>query len=177
VKLLEALENYRDKIITLWVERTLDSYGSSDFFKKAKNMFANPVGVNIKDGLSELFQLLINDADPQTFRPALDKIIRIRAVQEFTPGQAVAPILELKWVVRQTFSSVKEARPLIAEMDTFDCNVDRAALLAFDIYVECRERLYQTRINELKSGRHILTDSPCPSKFLKKEPVGEDQIS
>ncbi|MDH4319840.1 MAG: hypothetical protein OEV64_15770, partial [Desulfobulbaceae bacterium] len=74
----------------------------------------------------------------------------------------------------QTLSSVKEARPLLSEMDTFDCNVDRAALLAFDIYMECRERLYQTRISELKSGRHILTDSPCPSKFLKNDRMVED---
>ncbi|MDH3348443.1 MAG: RsbRD N-terminal domain-containing protein [Desulfobulbaceae bacterium] len=166
--LLESLENYRDKIVSLWVERTLDGY-SSGFFKKSKDLFANPVGVNIKQGLTELFQLLITDADPDAYRNPLDKIVRIRAVQDFAPSQALAPILELKWVVRQVFSSVKEERPLVSEMDAFDCNIDRAALMAFDIYIECRERLYQTRINELKSGTHILTDSPCPSKLLKKD--------
>jgi hypothetical protein len=100
---------------------------------------------------------------------SLDQVIRIRAVQEFTPAQAVAPILELKWVVRQVFSANKNARAFLGELDAFDCEVDRASLEAFNIYTECRERLYQTRIRELKSGSYILTDTPCSSKLLKEE--------
>lgn len=177
MKLTEALRDNRERILDIWIERTLDSYESPDFFKKSKDMFANPVGGNIKTGLSELFDLLVAASDPGAYHKALDQVMRIRAVQEFTPAQAVAPVLELKWVVRQVLSGLKqEERPQPTELDNFDCDVDRAALAAFNIYVECRERLYQTRIRELKSGTHILTDTPCSSKLLRQKETKKSDI-
>ncbi len=163
MQLIEALKKKKKEILSTWVDRTLDSYTSSGFFKKSRDRFANPVGANIREGLSKLYDLLIGKADRKEMMDPLDQVIRIRAVQEFTPAQAVAPILELKWVVKQVFSADKELRHLLVELDSFDCDVDRAALAAFDIYTACREQLYQNRISELKSGRYILTDSGCAS--------------
>ena len=54
------------------------------------------------------------------------------------------------------------------ELYDFEFAVDLAVLAAFDIYMQCREQLYQTRIQEIKSGTHILTDSKCPSALLKE---------
>ena len=165
----EALANKRKEILALWIERTLDSYTSSGFFKRAKDPFANPVGVNISNGLTALFDLLLVNADQQAFLVPLDTVVRIRAVQEFTPSQALAPFLELKWVVKQVFSAGKETRPLLATLDDLDCTIDRMALAAFDIYTACREQLYRNRVQELKSGRAILTDAACPSALMRQE--------
>ena len=166
----EALKNNEEKILPLWIERTLDTYISSDFFKRSQDSFANPVGANIRAGLTKLFRLIIAGAEPNSLAEPLDQIIRIRAVQEFTPSQAVAPVLELKKVVRQVFSADKEYRELLAGpgLTAFDCDVDRAALKAFDLYMECREQLYKARIRELKSGSYILTDSTCASALIRE---------
>ncbi len=168
MNLLEALKKKEKKILDVWVERTLDSYTSSDFFKQAKNQFANPVGVNVKVGLTKIFELIMTEAEPQEFAEPLDQVIRIRAVQEFTPAQAVAPILELKWVVKQIFSGDDKGRTLLPELVPFDRDVDRIALMAFDMYMNCRDRLYQARIRELKSGSYILTDSSCASAAVRE---------
>ena len=165
----EALANKRKEILALWIERTLDSYTSSGFFKRAKDPFANPVGVNISNGLTALFDLLLANADQQAFLEPLDTVVRIRAVQEFTPSQALAPFLELKWVVKQVFSAGKETLPLLTTLDDLDCTIDRMALAAFDIYTACREQLYRNRVQELKSGRAILTDAACPSALMRQE--------
>ena len=42
----------------------------------------------------------------------------------------------------------------------------QALLAAFDLYVECREKIYKIRVDEIRSGKQILTDSACPSKAL-----------
>ncbi len=175
--LLEALKKKKDEILATWVERTLDSYTSSDFFKRAKDRFANPVGANIREGLTRLFDLLLNKGDQEEMKKPLDQVIRIRAVQEFTPAQAVAPILELKWVVKQVLSADSETRPLLAELDSFDCDVDRAALAAFDIYTECREQLYRNRLRELKSGSYILTDASCASALVRENLQSIEQLN
>ena len=79
---------------------------------------------------------------------------------------------ELKWVVKQIFSGDSQTRPLLAELDTWDCDIDRMALAAFDLYMECREQLYRNRIQELKSGRAFLTDAACPSALMREETAG-----
>jgi hypothetical protein len=177
MNLLEALKNKKEKILSTWVERTLDSYTSSGFFKHSKDRFANPVGANIKEGLARLLNLIIKGADPREYAEPVDQVVRIRAVQDFTPAQAVAPILELKWVVKQVFSADKECRHLLTELDSFDCDVDRAALVAFDLYMESRDRLHRARIRELKSGSYILTDSACASAVIRRNLQEISQIS
>ncbi len=126
------------------------------------------MGANIRAGLTEVFQLLLAEADQQEFVEPLDQIIRIRAVQEFTPAQAAAPLLDLKWLVRQTFSADEKYRSLLSELTPFDRDVDRIALTAFDIYMHCRDQMYQARIRELKSGSYILTDASCASAAVKE---------
>lgn len=172
MELIEALESKKKAILKVWIERTLDSYKSSGFFKKSQDHFANPVGSNITQGLSAIFDLLLAKAEIEAFHKPLDQVIRIRAVQDFSPGQAVAPILELKWVIRQVLSTGKETKSVLSGLDVFDCEVDRLALAAFDLYVECREQLYQNRLRELQSGRHILTDSACPSALIREQKPG-----
>ena len=168
MSLLEALKNKEKKIVDTWVDRTLDSYPSADFFKQTKDQFANPVGANIRTGLTGIFQLLVSEAEQQEFAEPLDQIVRIRAVQDFTPAQAVAPLLELKWVVKQVLSADEKCRFLLSELAPFDRDVDRIALMAFDIYMNCRDRLYQARIRELKSGSYILTDASCASAAVRE---------
>ncbi|WPD22815.1 MAG: RsbRD N-terminal domain-containing protein [Candidatus Electrothrix scaldis] len=168
MNLLEALKSKEKKIIDTWVERTLDSYQSADFFKQTKDQFDNPVGANIRAGLTKVFHLMVSEDEPQDFAEPLDQVVRIRAVQDFTAAQAVAPLLELKWVVRQVLSADNTCRSLVTELAPFDRDVDRIALMAFDIYMNCRDRLYQARIRELKSGSYILTDSSCASAAVRE---------
>ncbi len=177
MELSEALQQKQQEILTLWIDRTLDSYSSPAFFKTAKDPFANPVGSNIAQGLTSLFNLLMADAEQQAYLSPLDQVVRIRAVQDFSPSQAVAPFLELKWVIKQIFSADKATQPLLPQLDTLDCQIDRMALWAFDIYAECREQLYRNRVAELKSGRSILTDSACPSALLRERKKADSDPS
>lgn len=177
MKLSDILQDKKDKILSIWIDRTLNSYTSSGFFKKSKDHFANPVGANIKDGLTRVLDLLLQEAAIEEFSKPLDQVVRIRAVQEFSPSQAVVPFLELKWIIRQVLSEKKKKMPPELDMDTLDCEIDRVALAAFDIYTQCREQLYQVRIKELKSGSYILSDTPCSSSMLRKEQTDPSKIN
>jgi hypothetical protein len=166
--LAEAFRNYKDKIVDRWVEYTLATYQSSDFFIKQRDIFANPVGGNIREALKKLFPLLVKGADVQEMVPLLEQIMKIRSIQEFSPSQAIAPLNAVKHITREIFAADKERRHLVSDLYDFEFATDLAVLAAFDIYVQCRERLYQTRIREIKSGTHILTDSKCPSKVMEE---------
>ena len=164
--LAEAFRNYRDKIVEKWVEYTLSTYQASGFFTKEPDIFANPVGGNIREALKKLFPLLVKGVDVKEMILPLEQMMRIRSIQEFSPSQAVAPLNAVKHIVREILTADKERCHLVAELYDFEFAVDLAVLTAFDVYMQCRERLYQTRIREIKSGSHILTDSKCPSALL-----------
>ena len=172
IDLAEGFRNHKEKIVALWVEYTLNTYNSSGFFIKEQDKFANPVGGNIREALTVLFDLLIKgDAldrgdDGETFKKPLEQMISIRSVQQFTPAQALAPLNAVKHITRDVFSKDKERKHLVQELYDFDFNVDLALLAGFDTYMLFRERIYQVRIDEIRSGSHILTDSRCPSRLL-----------
>jgi len=168
MNLSETLQEKKKQIQRVWADRTLDSYTSSGFFKKSLDTIANPIGANIRDGLASILSLLLSGANPEEYSKPLDLIIRIRAVQDFSPSQAVVPFLELKWVIRQVLNDNKKTRHLTQELAELDCEIDRLALAAFDKYMECREQLFKVRIKELKSGSYILSDTPCSSSLLEK---------
>ena len=167
--LAEGFRNHGDKIVAKWTEYTLSTYISSGFFTRERDKFSNPVGGNIREALGKLFLLLTKGADPKEFTGPLEQIISIRAVQDFTPAQAVAPLNAVKHITREVFGADKARKHLLAELYDFEFAVDLAMLAAFDMYMQYRERLYQVRINEIRSGSHILTDSKCASKLLTEE--------
>ncbi len=167
--LAEAFRNYEDKIVDRWVDYTLSSYKESKFFKKASDKFANPVGGNTREALGVLFKLLTTGSDPREFVAPLDQIMRIRSIQEFSASEAVGPIHAVKHITREVLAQDKERKHFVAELYDFEFAVDLAVLAAFDLYMQCRERLYKVRIQEIKSGTIILTDSKCPSNLLDKD--------
>ncbi|MBM9606680.1 RsbRD N-terminal domain-containing protein [Desulfopila inferna] len=165
--LAEAFRNYREKIVGQWVDYTLSTYESSKFFRKEGDKFANPIGGVTKEALDALFLLLAKNAEPETFIAPLEKIMRIRAIQEFAPSQAVSPFHAVKHITRDVLAADKERCHLVKDLYDFDFAVDMAVLAAFDIYMECRERLYSVRIAEIQSGRNMYTDVGCPSALLR----------
>ncbi len=167
--LAEGFRNHSEKIIDSWVEYTLSTYISSNFFKKERDQFANPVGGSVRRSLTALLPLLSRGADVKECRPVIEELMAVRAVQDFSPSQAVAPLNAVKHITREVFGADKERSHLVSGLYDFEFAVDLAVLAAFDCYMEHRERLYQVRINEIRSGTHILTDSKCPSRFLSDD--------
>lgn len=164
--LAEGFRNHKEKIVNKWVEYTLSTYGASSFFTSQRDKFANPVGGNIREALNTLFLLLVSGAEKKAYLVPLEQILSIRSVQQFTPSQAIAPLNAVKHITREVFTADRERSHLVAELYDFEFAVDLVLLSAFDVYMQYRERLYQVRINEIRSGSQILTDSRCPSKLL-----------
>ncbi len=59
---------------------------TSRFLKGEKDMFANPVGHTITANAEYILEGLIKGADAASLSAYLEQIIRIRAVQDFTPA-------------------------------------------------------------------------------------------
>lgn len=154
----ELLAKKKPAILKKWLDAVLEVYppDTAQFLKTQKNQFANPVGSTISREIENLFQELLQGVDPQKVSPFLDKIIRIRAVQDFTPAQAIAFVFFLKKVIREELALDIQENRLSEELLAFESKVDRLALLSFDIYMKCREKLYELKAEQVINGSYLL---------------------
>ena len=170
MNLQTLLGEKKKAIVRKWTDGVLDTYGSPEFFKKQKDRFANPIGATISDGLHKLFNILVEGGELGAASEPLENIIKIRAVQEFTPSQAVSFVYLLKTIVREELTKEKGKEQFQESLAGLEARIDTIALMAFDFYMDCRERLHQIRINEVLSGRSALTDgTKCFSAMLKRK--------
>ena len=133
-----------------WLERTLKTYPehSSRFFFGEKDRFRNPIGHTLREGLAILLEELLGAMDSGRLQPALEEIVRMRAVQNFTPSEAVGFLFLLKEVARERMTG--------AELVELESRVDRATLLAFDLFMRCREKIYEIQAEEAKRRVFVL---------------------
>ena len=149
----QILTQKKSVIAKYWFDLTTQTYApdTAEFIKNNKDQFANPVGGAMLNSLNGLLDQLINSMDPEAVTSHLDAIIRIRAVQNFTPSQAIAFILSLKKVLRENLTKELRDSRIASELVTFETKIDRLCLMAFDIYMQCREKIFQIRANETRN--------------------------
>jgi hypothetical protein len=169
MNLQTLLAEKKKPIVRKWTDGVLDTYGSPEFFKKQKDRFANPIGATISEGLQKLYDILVGGVELGAAAKPLENIIKIRAVQDFTPSQAVSFVYLLKTIVREELAKEKDREQILESLPPLEAKIDTIALMAFDFYMQCRERLHRIRIDEVMSGRSALTDgTKCFSAMLKR---------
>jgi hypothetical protein len=112
MKINHVLAEKKQEILKKWFNLILETYPSdtAQFLKEQKNRFHNPVGHTISEGIDCIFEELLGGMDSDRISLFLDNMIRIRALQDFTPSQAIGFIFILKKVMREELAN--EARNL-----------------------------------------------------------------
>jgi hypothetical protein len=162
LKVIAVLESRKEDVLDRWFQVVADSYPdeTTRFLGTKNSRFANPVGHAIRQGLDGILTSLIAGASDDEIVSHLDEIVRIRAIQNFSPSEALAFVFELKPIVKDVQVRKGESTGL----DGLDETVERLVKLAMDNYMACRQTLFEIRIKELKDtveiqSRNIWKDS------------------
>jgi len=150
--LKKHLAEKKADIVSKWFHNLCQEYPDKtvDHLKNSKSQFANPIGHNLYQGLEGIFDQALEDGDAEEFCLNLDKVLRIKAVQDFSPSQAIAFIFILKNHIREELYNQSSKEVTFKELAVIEQRIDNIALIAFDIYTQCREAIYQLRIDEVK---------------------------
>lgn len=163
MQLKDFLSQKKDALLDRWLRLIVDAYPAhvSNFLKLEKDRFANPVGYNISHGIVIIFDELIHGADLDRTIPALDSIIRIQAVQDFAPSQAIRFVFVLKKVLREEVkaagkqASVEDVLELLKELQDIEDRIDELAGLAFEIYAKCRDDVSRIKVSEAHAEKSM----------------------
>ncbi|MBM3334012.1 RsbRD N-terminal domain-containing protein [Candidatus Sumerlaeota bacterium] len=172
--LKRLLAEHKAAICKAWLEQSLAIYSDeyAKFAQTSGDPFANPVGAIFREGLASVFDVLLDEADVERCRPALTPVVRVQAVQDASPSQALAFVPLLKSAVRESLADKLQDAESQEALSALDTRIDRLTLVAFDLYTECREKIAELRVNEAKrsmaralvSRRQTCPTRPTPSE-------------
>ncbi len=144
-------------ILKGWVDLILQTYPADDatLMGKEKNRFTNPVGSTISREIEILFKNLCQGSPLEKCDASLDSILKIRSVQDFSPSEAVGFVFLLKRAIEETLKNEISKGSIMDEWLKFEAKIDKLALRAFDIYMGCREKVCEIRINQARAEKEM----------------------
>lgn len=139
-------------ILPQWRDSLFDVYPSEShgFLRNKKERFSNPVGYTLSTELERLFEEIAKEGLTGQLKLSLESILKIRAVQDLKASEAVGFILELKDIVRREVNKKGRGQVTVEELKGFEAKVDRICLEAFNIYSDCRQKIYELRVKEVR---------------------------
>ena len=136
-----------------WLDALLADYGEETAanWRRERDPFANPVGHTFTTGAPQLIEVVSSDGElDAAAAAALEPIVKIRSIQDLAPSRAVSFVFMLRDAIRAEFAAELARGVHDAELAVIERRIERLALLAFDVYVRCREQVFRLRQEELK---------------------------
>jgi hypothetical protein len=164
-------------ILRRWLNLILETYpaDTATLMRKEKNQFTNPVGSTISHEIEILFKKLCEGIQDEKCQASLDSILKIRSVQDFSPSQAVGFVFLLKRAVGETLKNEICKESVMDEWLKFQSRIDSLALQAFDIYMGCREKICEIRVNQARAEKEMAFKMMERMTYSKeKKQKGED---
>jgi hypothetical protein len=155
MELKQLLLQRQAAILKRWFDLILGTYppDTAAPMQKGKDPFTNPVGSTISQGIETVFRGLLENGDSEGLSASLNSILKIRSVQDFSPSKAVGFIFLLKKAIEETLKSEIHKEPIQEEWLKFNSKIDGIALHAFDLYMDCREKICEIRVNKARAER------------------------
>jgi len=171
------LSQNRKAILKRWFDLILETYpaDTAALMRKDKNQFTNPVGFTISQEIEALFKGLLEDIGSAGLSSSLSAILKIRSIQDLSPSQAVGFIFLLKKAIEETVKGEIQKETVRDEWLRFQTKIDELALRAFDVYMDCREKICEIRIKKAHAEREMAFKMMERMTYSKeKYPKGKD---
>lgn len=154
MKIQDLFRSQKETVVNQWIEAVYNTYPleTTGFLRTRKDPFTNPVGDMTHEAAGRLFDAISgDDTDPKTVKQAIERFVRLRAVQKLTPSQAMGVFLLMKPLMREHILPLCSGDKAITAYLNAESRLDSVVLLAFDMYTEARETLAESRITEIRT--------------------------
>lgn len=155
----DMLSARRDTAIQKWSDAVFATYPfeTTGFIRTRRDQFANPVGHATRAAGEAIYDAITGqDVDMDKVQAAVADLIRIRAVQDLKPEQAIGVLYLYKSVLRELFLADMLAAGDIRSFLDMEDRLDSLCLVAFNAYLADREKVYAERVaQQRREGSQI----------------------
>jgi hypothetical protein len=157
----------RDRFLEEWLACTLRTYPgqAGRFLREESDPFRNPVGHTLGAALGALADELFGGFDRARVTASLDAVVRLRAVQDFSPAEAVGFVT----LAHGAADRVVEAGPpgQVAEWrGVVDARIDELVLIAAGLFERCRDEI--RAIGERAAYRRIFVPERAQQRSMAR---------
>ena len=152
MNLSELLGKERPAVLKVWRKRIAETYPpqTAKFVLSPKDASRNPIGHTITEGTEAVYDALLGNADRGALEESLDGLVRLRAVQDFRPSEAVGFVFQLRAAAEDVLAGHPDVLPELSD------RIEEIALAAFDVYSACREKIYELRAKQMRDRSYML---------------------
>lgn len=130
----------REAVREEWIARV---FGGSFIKRASAGLLEDPFFHTVRSEWDAILEILYSSRPLDESLSLPEEFIRLRAVQEISAAEAVSHIFVLKDIVRERHGQEQGYEDLSRRLDML-------ALHTFNSYVQCRDRLFQIRLKEIK---------------------------
>lgn len=154
MSIYERITHNRERILSLWLASALPQGYTLPSTKDVEDTrFLAPADYLLTEEMEALLTWLVSDEEPVKARLPLQEICRLKAVQSVNSSEALSFVFDLKDIVRLVLGDAGDTEPcgeLCTEYRKLDKRIDQLMLLALDEYADCKERIMEIRIEEMR---------------------------
>ncbi len=150
----DFLVRHKPAVLKKWQHLIVSSYPTevAEFLKRERDRFQNPVGYLINRLTEQTYEVLASSLSLDSLFDVINDFVKVRAVQDLSPSQAVRFVFLLKQAIREEAKEALAHPGFAAELLAVESKIDDVALLVFESYMMCREKIYSLKIREVKNG-------------------------
>ncbi|MGE5423397.1 MAG: RsbRD N-terminal domain-containing protein [Ignavibacteriales bacterium] len=151
-KFYKALNDKKQSILSKWQAVANGSYGAQDprHVRKTGGRFSDPIGYVTGETTAEILEWLIENESTVDINSPLEEICRLKAVQDISPDEGMSFIFALKPIIRNEIRVGHSLDNWTAELEELDKRIDEVGWRALAIYTDCRSRIHEIKMNEIK---------------------------
>lgn len=147
----DILRQRREIILGEWKQSTLDFYAAGAFkpAKKSVDRFGNPLVYTVTEALETILDEFIEGIRTARTDEALEEVVKIRSLQTEKPSIALGFLFSFKKTIAGQLRDAGNEDINDKESEKKLSALDDLILAAFDIFMRCREKIYEIRSNEI----------------------------
>ncbi len=153
--ILDIFRAKKEAVVNQWIESVFKSYPleTTGFLRTKNDEFCNPVGEIVTTMAHFLFDAAAGENVLELkLRDALERFVKLRSVQDFTPSKGLGVMYTFKYFFREAFLDECNNTGKLKEYLDCESRIDTLGLMAFDIYIASRETLAESRIAEIRNA-------------------------
>lgn len=148
------LRNHKKEVADKWVEAVFATYPleTTGFLRTRNDPFSNPVAHMTRQAASAIYDAIAGEeVDAEEVKGAIERFVKLRAVQKFGPGQSMAVFYLMKPILRAAVLPEALTQNQLDAYLAMESRLDTIVLLAFDLYASARDSVAEARIKEIKN--------------------------
>jgi hypothetical protein len=167
MSLVRLLAEREDGILARWRTQIYDRYPAetSRFLQREKDGFANPVGAAILRTTAEMLTAIKAERPPRELAEPIEALVRIRSLQSMSPGETVSFVYLLRLSLEAEIGELLT----LGDRRKLDRYLDELTLVSFDVYVACRDQVWEIRSAEARRAAFSLIERAERQSAAKAE--------